>query len=1154
MLASIHSGSSTKVWPEILRASERHRCQVFAFPGGRLNSSDEFEYMRNRIFGLVKAKSFDGVVCWASSLSGFVSESQVEDFLLRQLDLPLVTFGLKIGDKPVVNIDAYDGMRRLVLHLVRRHGRRRIAYIGGPRAHSSAEDRFTAYRDALAEAGIGYDPRIVHLDTPWHEGAKAMLELLDKEGLIPGKDFDAVCAASDLLVFEAAKILKERDVKIPAELSLGGFNDSDESDLLSPTFTTVRMPFRRQADQAFRMLIEVLDGRRPSDRTLKTSLVVRQSCGCVPGSVVLAKGATKALQGKAVCGNAEIEEMTAWIIRKIARRLGFSSTKELDHLAALIGGFAEAMDGRHEEAFLNSLDEALDEAITGGKNLDAFQDLLSILRSIHEADAVGPKDRERLETLVHQGRVLVSGAERRMSNLRIWQERTQDKWIAVLNHELLRAKDLNSVLDAAARCLPRLGIRSGYLVMDEAEADGHYFIGRFYTPAAGDAAKVQKPTPDKLSFPSDQLLPATWRPSGPGAFVVLPLYDESMSFGYAVLEAGEAGASLFEEVRAQLSSALRGVLLFEQVDLARHRAERAERLKTEFLAGISGELQAPMRFIDETARLLLSDPKLIHREELEAISARSEYQLRLTRRLFDLSLAQVGDLPMDFSLLDPTSFVRDFATLPEAKGERSRWGKPEVELPATELPLLQGDRNRLLQILEIFADILSRELGMTRLCLRLEAGAGGLSILLGGAARKKDGSGRLRKMLETPASASSSDEAKIEIELARRMALLHGGFIALREEELQGPTLALLLPYPSMDGSMSAERREKPASIPANLGDTFPPALAALFPESSGMRLRIGGPEASRLVPEDIAFIYADFRRLEPEGWAAFNWLIAQTAWRKLPCFVPSACLDLASDSIQNLSELAKRLEPAKAMDSAFFLGAPEDLGGELTELATVLGEIGVRVFRCESPSELAALSEAEAPRIIVLSGQRGDFLLALAARTTLADVPLLCLSERFVDPSFEAAIASRPRTMICNSGPVFRELGAAMIRSAVAGRAFLPAPTGLIVVKAIFFLNRHARESVSRWTLSEQVNASEDYVSRIFHRQMGVPLWDYLSRLRIAKSVELLRSSTDSIAEIASRSGFQDQAYFCRVFRRVTGLTPGAFRKDRGREVGKVQ
>jgi len=69
-------------------------------------------------------------------------------------------------------------MKALIGHFIRSHKRKHIAFIAGPRQHSSAEERYRAYCDALKEASIPYDPRLVCLDTPWSEGRRAMLNLI----------------------------------------------------------------------------------------------------------------------------------------------------------------------------------------------------------------------------------------------------------------------------------------------------------------------------------------------------------------------------------------------------------------------------------------------------------------------------------------------------------------------------------------------------------------------------------------------------------------------------------------------------------------------------------------------------------------------------------------------------------------------------------------------------------------------------------------------------------------------------------------------------------------------------------------------------------------------------------------------------------------
>ena len=104
---------------------------------------------------------------------------------------------------------------------------------------------------------------------------------------------------------------------------------------------------------------------------------------------------------------------------------------------------------------------------------------------------------------------------------------------------------------------------------------------------------------------------------------------------------------------------------------------------------------------------------------------------------------------------------------------------------------------------------------------------------------------------------------------------------------------------------------------------------------------------------------------------------------------------------------------------------------------------------------------------------------------------------------------------------------------------------TGILVKKAVAYIDEHATEGMTRWQLAEAVHVSEDYLTRIFRKEIGVSPWEYINNHRIHKSINLLRHSTLTIAEIAGECGFQDQAYFTRVFRKITGKSPTMVRLD---------
>ena len=209
MLANLYQGSSISMWKAFAKAASRHKDgSFFVFPGGKLGEDNGDEYMRNDIFSLVTPESIDGVIIWTSALSGTRDASELCDYALeKSKTMPVVSMGMTIDGCTSVNFDAYQGLLSEIEHMITVHDDRRIAFLRGPETHSSAEARFRAYRDALGKHGIEFDPELVSSPFPWADGYNAMKELIEGRHLVPGKDFTALVAASDMLLLSASNYL-----------------------------------------------------------------------------------------------------------------------------------------------------------------------------------------------------------------------------------------------------------------------------------------------------------------------------------------------------------------------------------------------------------------------------------------------------------------------------------------------------------------------------------------------------------------------------------------------------------------------------------------------------------------------------------------------------------------------------------------------------------------------------------------------------------------------------------------------------------------------------------------------------------------------------------------------------------------------------------
>ncbi len=94
-------------------------------------------------------------------------------------------------------------------------------------------------------------------------------------------------------------------------------------------------------------------------------------------------------------------------------------------------------------------------------------------------------------------------------------------------------------------------------------------------------------------------------------------------------------------------------------------------------------------------------------------------------------------------------------------------------------------------------------------------------------------------------------------------------------------------------------------------------------------------------------------------------------------------------------------------------------------------------------------------------------------------------------------------------------------------------------------YIREHLSEELSRNELAATVFMSPHYLSHVFREKTGDSLTNYITEQRIQKAKELLLSSNQSIRDIALACGFQNISYFAKQFKRATGKTPQAYRKE---------
>lgn len=97
-------------------------------------------------------------------------------------------------------------------------------------------------------------------------------------------------------------------------------------------------------------------------------------------------------------------------------------------------------------------------------------------------------------------------------------------------------------------------------------------------------------------------------------------------------------------------------------------------------------------------------------------------------------------------------------------------------------------------------------------------------------------------------------------------------------------------------------------------------------------------------------------------------------------------------------------------------------------------------------------------------------------------------------------------------------------------------------------YLNLHYGDKITGKQLESMVGMNFDYLNRIFHRANGRSIFQYLTWVRINRAKELLATTDMKLWEVAEETGFSDQFYFSRQFKKHTGMPPAFYARGRGR------
>ncbi|MDR1070857.1 MAG: LacI family transcriptional regulator [Gracilibacteraceae bacterium] len=228
---------------------------------------------RSHYLEVMKEKRVDGLIIIGG---GIVRDADEEMTVLA--DVPVVVVGNGGSGFASVQIDNQAAARMAVEHLIM-NGHKNIALLTGTKNSITSWQRELGYEEAMLAAGLKA-PKKWRLSGGFtYEGAQPAMERLLKAA----PEITAVFALNDLMAIGALNALRKSGRRVPEDISVLGFDDIPAAEYVSPSLTTVSIPFRPMGCQAMDMLTELITGQNkkkikvfPVELSFRNSVILRQ--------------------------------------------------------------------------------------------------------------------------------------------------------------------------------------------------------------------------------------------------------------------------------------------------------------------------------------------------------------------------------------------------------------------------------------------------------------------------------------------------------------------------------------------------------------------------------------------------------------------------------------------------------------------------------------------------------------------------------------------------------------------------------------------------------------------------------------------------------------------------------------------------------------
>ena len=566
LLENLTDSRFANVWQGVLAATRQYGVNLRCFCVGSVQNKEHWSLPNHHkaLCRLINAQELDGLLTfqWWHDAAWF------EQICQSYAPLPIVNVMRHFATYPGVRIDNRLGTQYQFQHLFEEHGCRKIAYFLGPPNSASSQERYQSYQKMSRQYHLVFDANLVVPDLDG-VGVQAVCTLLDERRLQPGKDVEAIATFNDAIALGAIDELRRRGIQVPYDIAVIGFDNQKEADFSAVPLTTVAIPWFDMGYQAVEMLQGWLTtGQPPEHRFVPPTLITRRSCGCHEPEILHVGDSPPVPAPHDI--RLQPETVREGLIAQISPYIANVAASPQRWAEEIVKAFlTEILEAPKNPAntgeFLRIFEQQLQHIAGLGGNVDIGQDVISSLsQPFHAYSCEAPDMWQQAEILCQQGRIIVYKLARRIQLRKQTEAEQRAAIIREIGQRLITTFDVGGLMNVLTEELPRLGILQCYLGVHDDSIEPENRTTRLIL-GYSEQGRLS-PEYEGRRFPISQLLPCDLiHHHGEQNFVIDALFFGERQLGVVVFGNGPSDGDLYHILRGEISSALQGALLVQEV-------------------------------------------------------------------------------------------------------------------------------------------------------------------------------------------------------------------------------------------------------------------------------------------------------------------------------------------------------------------------------------------------------------------------------------------------------------------------------------------------------------------------------------------------------------------------------------------------------------